>query len=324
VPLPARYAGCYLAGRKIDPGTPDELAAALGGDPWEDAQLLHTARTLYNRAGERAATWRAARAALDNVLQRTLYQPTGRNRALAQDLEDDLRKAGRWLAALDRWAYVVHVHMAARLPDLGLHDALLARYESVLRIQPLAVDAAGYRRRVAAYARRLADAAGHTPYRLGRDAAREFAASRRDLGVLLSEAAAIRDPLLAEWTGGVPVADFLYAHAVHPPKRARGTSAYGRRLVAAWDEIAGKAQWLARLSVAALLELHEQIEREFEPRVAANGLLPLPGEGPASGSRPDLDDTAEIEVEPTEAEFVEEVPPAPGPDEQANPWGEGN
>jgi hypothetical protein len=323
-PLPPRYAGSYLPARKIDPGAPEERTAALTGDPWDDVRLVHTARNLYERAGERAAAWRSGRAALDNILQRTAYQPTGRNRALADDLEDDLRKAGRWLAALDRWAYVVHVHMAARLPDLGMHDELIARYESVLRVQPLAVDAGGYRRRVSAFARRLAAVAGHTPYRLARDAAQEFAASRKDLEAFLAEAAAIRDPLLAEWTGDVPLGQFLYSHVRRPPKRARGTATYGRRLLDAWDEIAGKSQWLARLSVAALLELHERIEREFEGHVSG-ATFPLPGETGDGVRLPDLDDTDEIEIEPSgpsEPDFVEEVPPTPASDDEANPWGD--
>jgi hypothetical protein len=322
--LPARYVGCYDVGRKLDPGTPAELAAALAGDPWDEARLLHTAQTLYSHAGERAATWRSARTALDSLLQRTVYQPTGRNRALAEDLEEDLRKAGRWLAALDRWAYVVHVHMAARLPDLTLHDALLARYESVLRFQPLAVDAGGYRKRVNAFLRRLSAERGYPSYRLSRDAGREFSASRKDLGIWLSEVVAFRDPLLSEWTGGLPLEQFLYAHAEALPRRARGTTAYGRRLLAAWDEIAGKAQWFSRLSVAGLLELHEQIEREFATRFPAAGPPPLP-EAPESNatvprSLPGLDDTDEIEVEPPEAEFVEEVPPPPKPEQQVDPW----
>src|SRR5205085_443593 len=84
----------------------------------------------------------------------------GRDRAMAEDLEDDIRKAARWLAALDRWAYVVHVHMAARLPDLALHDALLARYESVLRFQEFTADADEYRNRVTAYVRKLEGSGG--------------------------------------------------------------------------------------------------------------------------------------------------------------------
>lgn len=311
-PFPAKYSGAYDGGRAVEPGTALERQDALGGDPWDDARLLSMAASLYARAAERAAAWKAARATLDRLLQKTLYHPVGRQRARADDLEDDVRKAGRWLAALDRWAFVIHVHMAARLPDPGLRESLLARYDSVLRFQPLAVDAGKYRRRVAAFVDKLSEYQGHTPYQLGRDAAREFAASRKDLGALLSEAAVLKDTLLAEWTGDVPLDEFLFAHDERPAARARGTLGYGRRLLHAWTEIEGKARWLHRLGVGTLLELHERIEREFTAlvppavveAVAAAGtsfpVIPPPLPGNPSG--------AVIQLEVDQPDFVDEPP----------------
>jgi hypothetical protein len=135
--LPSRLESVFDGNRPIDPGDPHELDTAMASELWTDARLVSMAAGMYTRAGEKAGQWRAAQAALDKVLRRTVYRPNGRERALAEDLEDDLRKAGRWLCAMDRWAYVIHVHMAARLPELSLHDALLQRYESVARIAPL-------------------------------------------------------------------------------------------------------------------------------------------------------------------------------------------
>ena len=316
--FPAKCAGCYDLGRKIDPGTPAEREAALMADPWDDARLQSTAANLYSRAGERAATWRGARAALDKLLQRTVYHPVGRTRALADDLEDDVRKAGRWLAALDRWAYVIHVHMAARLPDLRLHDALLARYESLLGFQSLTVDALSDRNRVAAFVRRLSALGSPTPYRLGRGAVREFGDSRRDLGAMLSEAAAIRDPLLQEWTGDVPLDEFLYAHEERPPNRARGTAGYGRLLLAAWDEIVGKARWINHIGVAALLELHEQIEHDFAARLPVLDLQPV-AEASATAALPGMEPEV-VACEPELAEFVPDVEEALPVDVQQDAW----
>jgi hypothetical protein len=244
-------------------------------------------------------------------LQRTLYRPHGRQRARADDLEDDFRKATRWLSALDRWAYVVHVHMAARLPNVDRHDALLARYDSALRFQPLAADARRSRTRVAAFVDRLADAAGYTPYRLGRDAADEFATARRVFDEVLADARRINDPLLRGWTGEVSLDQFLYSHSGRPPKRARGSLGYGRRLLDAWAEVEAKARWLHRLGVGTLLELHEQIERDFAAHLPAgtdgtpapaNSIIPpLPG----------LEEPEPAKPEPADAEFVDESPKPP-------------
>jgi hypothetical protein len=268
-PFPAKYAGCYDGGRAIELGSALERQDALGGEPWDDARLLSMAASLYARAAERAAAWKAARATLDRLLLKTLGRPVGRQRARAEDLDDDVRKAGRWLAALDRWAFVIHVHMANRLPDSRPREELLTRYESVLRFQPLAAAASKCRKRVAAFVEKLAEYSGHTPYQLGRDAAREFGASREDLGALLSEAAVLKDTLLAEWTGDVPLDEFLFSHEQRPPARARGTLGHGRRLLHAWTEVEEKARWLHRLGVGTLLELHERIEREFTAQVPA-------------------------------------------------------
>jgi hypothetical protein len=325
--LPEKFAGCYDPARKIDPGTDAERAAALAAQAGNNAELLASASGLYARAAERASTWRTARMALDKLNQRTVYHPVGRTRAMADDLEDDMRKAGRWLAALDRWAYVIHMHMAARLPDLHWHETLWMRYESVLRFQSIAVDAREYRNRVAAFVRRLDDPSGMPSYHLRRDAALEFGASRRDLGALLSEAAVIQDQLLREWTGDLPLDDFLFAHEMRPPSRARGTVRYGRKLLNAWNEISAKARWLHQLGIAALLELHDEIEREFAARVPPGELLPvadvLPEEPPPLPSiEPDASD--EIGVELDEAEIVAEAAEGAASDDQlSNPWGEG-
>lgn len=310
-PFPVKYAGCYDGGRTIDPGAATDHRPALATDSWDDARLLATAGSLYTRAADRSATWWTARASLERLLQRTLYRPHGRQRARADDLEDDFRKATRWLSALDRWAYVVHVHMAARLPNVDRHDALLARYDSALRFQPLAADARRSRTRVAAFVDRLADAAGYTPYRLGRDAADEFATARRVFDEVLADARRINDPLLRGWTGEVSLDQFLYSHSGRPPKRARGSLGYGRRLLDAWAEVEAKARWLHRLGVGTLLELHEQIERDFAAHLPAgtdgtpapaNSIIPpLPG----------LEEPEPAKPEPADAEFVDESPKPP-------------
>lgn len=308
-PFPVKYAGCYDGGRAIDPGPGADREGALAAESWDDARLLATAAALYTRAADRAAAWRSARSALDRLMQRTLFRPSGRQRASADDLEDDLRKATRWLTALDRWAYVVHVHMAARLADLGRHDALLARYDSVLKFQPLAADARRSRLRVAAFVDRLEAAGGYVPYRLGRDAADEFATARRILDEVLADAARNKDPLLPEWTGEVPLDQFLHSHVDRPPKRVRATVGYGRRLLGAWEEVEAKARWLHRLGVGTLLELHEQIEREFA------AVVPVTAGGDAEvmvPALPGLDEPEPAEPEASPAEFVNE-PPEPPP-----------
>jgi hypothetical protein len=324
-PFPAKYAGCYDGGRKIEPGTFLERQDALAGESWDDSRLLGTAASLYTRAAERANTWCEARKKLDRLLRKALYHPTGRQRAQAEDLEDDVKKATRWLSALDRWAYVTHVHMAARLADIGRHEALLARYDSALRFQTIAADAQRYRKRVAAFVDRLADDEEFPSYRLGRAAGREFTASRKDFGALLSEAAAINDPLLREWTGDVRLDEFLYSHSDRPPARPHGTTRSGRRLRAAWEEIEEKAQWLHRLGVGKLLELHEQIEREFAAQVKSS-----PGQQPWYAEPVDRPDLVALpgmeEAEPNEAdlpaaEFVDDQPtPASPPELPPGRW----
>lgn len=292
--FPARCADVYDSPRPIDPGTPPERETALRSDPWTDARLVRTTEALYTRAGERAAEWRSARAALDKVQRRTIYRPMGRDRAIVEDLEDDLRKASRWLSALDRWAYIVHVHMAARLPNLALHDELIKRYESVLRFAPLAADIREYRNRVAAFVRRLEDYDGLAPYRLQRDSGREFRASRKDLGVLLSEAPAIDDPFIGEWIGGMPLDEFLYSHTKRSLRRRLPVSQLGLRLLNDWEEVLRKSRWLNELGMAALVELQERIAQQFAAQVG-----PLPPEEP---------DLEVVVVEPPAEEVVEFEP----------------
>ena len=311
-PFPAKYAGCYDAGRPLEPGTTLERQDALGGEPWDDTRLVSMAANLYGRAAERATAWRNARAILDRMMLKTVYHPIGRQRARAEDLEDDVRKSGRWLAALDRWAFVIHVHMAGRLPDPKVRQLLLERYDSVLRFQPIAADSGKYRKRVAAFVEKLEEYSGHTPYQLGRDAAREFAASRKDLGALLSEAAVLKDPLLAEWTAEVPLDEFLFSHDERPPPRARGTLGYGRRLLRAWAEIEEKARWLHRLGVGMLLELHERIEREFTAQVPASVVEAVAAAGSSfpvvPPPLPKIASTGPIELEVDQPDFVDEPP----------------
>jgi hypothetical protein len=318
-PFPGKYAGCYDGGRTIEPGTDAELLEALASDAWDDARLRFTAGSLYATAAERATTWRTARMTLERLLQKTVYHPIGRYRAQAEDLEDDLRKSTRWLAALDRWVYVIHVHMAARLPDLGRHEAIMARYESVLQFQPFVAEARKLRNRVAAFTRRLSAEDGHTPHRLGRDAAQEFAIARRELEALLSEAEAIRDPQLREWTGDIPLDRFLLSHQTRPPTRARGTHRYGLMLLDAWDEFLGKARWLHRVGIGALLELHESIEREFAAGLSAD--LALSDDPTAIGPAPlAVFDEADIgELEPAEAHAQDDTAELP-PDPADRPW----
>jgi hypothetical protein len=296
-PFPDKYAGSYGDGRQVEPGTYLERQDALSGEPWDDARLISTANSLYVHAAERAATWRESRKRLDRLLARTLYHPTGRQLAFAEDLEDDVRKAGRWLAALDRWAYVIHVLMAARLPTLARHDTLLGRYDSVIRFQRIPHDARRCRMRVAAFLDRLADADRAASYRLAREAGREFIASRTDFGALLSDAAAIDDPLLREWTGDVALDEFLYSHADRPPTRPRATPRSGERLLGAWVELERKAQWLHRLGVGRLLEFHEQIEREFAAQIESG-----------VRERPWFLDSAPA-AEPSELPGMETIPP---------------
>jgi hypothetical protein len=315
--FPGRYNGVYDGGRPIEPGTPRDRDVAVASDAWNEVRLVSTAGRLYAQAGERAARWRSAKVGLEKVLRRTIYRPTGRDRAIVEDLEDDVRKLGRWLAALDRWAYVIHVHMAARLPNLARHDELLHRYDSLLRFQPLAIDAREYRNRVAAFVRQLEDLDGPPPFRLRRDATHEFKASRKDLALLLKEAGEIEDPFLREWTGELPLDQFLFAHEGRPFDERLPPGATGRRMLRAWDEVVTKAQWLHSRCVAAMLELHESIEDEYRGQVG-----PLPammdepildaivlelearreGDLTSGGAEVDLEpETLELEVEPNSA-----------------------
>ena len=317
--VPANRGEIYEGLRPIDPGTPQELESALLSDHWTDARLVRMATNLYQQAGERAARWLTARTALDKVLRRTTYHPSGRDRAISEDLEDDLRKLARWLAAFDRWIYVVHVHMAARLPDLALHDALLNRYESVLRFSPLAVDAYEYRGRVAAFLRLLDDRGSPASYRMQRDASREFRASRNDLDVLLKEAAAMHDPRLREWTGDIALDRFLHARAKHDSERLPA-SQMGEWLLEVWDEVARKARWLHYLNVAALLELQGRIAEQFAAQVG-----PLPPEEETNVRRRSCwssrTESAEIDTQPEVVELeLEEEPKQTEETSQEDLW----
>jgi hypothetical protein len=314
--LATKHAGCYDAGRRIQPGTSYERELALTTDTWDDARLLSTATGLYTNAGDRAARWRGARTALDRLLRKTMYRPAGRERAYSQDLEEDLRKMSKWLSALDRWVYVVHVHMAARLPDITLHDELLHRYESVLRLQPFAADAREYRNRVAAFAVRLGEYGGTAPYRLARDADREFDASRKDFVALLVEATGVDDPFLSDWTGGVRLDRFLYAHQELPGRGHSSAEEFGQRVLQAWTEVAAKALWLHRRSVTGLLDLHERILTEFKAMVG-----PLPPPLPPIVEQQKIPEAILLEPEPEllEPELVDDLPPV-APEEPPDDW----
>ncbi len=305
--FPTRCGDIYEGQRLIDPGTPQERESALLADGWTDARLVRMAGNLFEQAGERATRWRSARTALDKVLRRTIFRPSGRDRAIVEDLEDDLRKLGRWLSAFDRWVYVVHVHMAARLPDLALHDALLKRYESVLRFGALAVDALEYRNRVAAFLRLLRERDGLAPYRLQRDANREFKASRKDLDFLLKEAANISDPLLSESTGEISLDRFLYSHASRRYQRRLPVPLLGERLLRAWDELTRKAHWLHFRNLGALLELQEQIADQFRSQVG-----PLPAEEEAMPAAIVLEQPEESPEIDTQPEVID-LEPEEGP-----------
>jgi hypothetical protein len=317
--FPAHYAGCYDGGRKIEPGSSADRDAALSAEEWTDARLLTTAAGLYSNAAERAATWSKARRTLDRLLRRTVYRPLGRQQAQAEDLEDDLRKAGRWLAALDRWVYVVHVHMAARLPDLALHNELLLRYESVLRFQPLAADAREYYNRVAAYAFEL-EVFADPSYRLRRDAGREFASSINDLAAFLRDADAIDDPYLKAWTGDMVLRDLLFAHTELPTRGEFVIAVFGRKLLKAWNEVAAKSRWLDRLGVRALLDVQERVLEEFTVQVG-----PLPAEPEPIVLEPLAEELPEAAVDPVplEAELVEDgdLPFADDEAEAEDYWG---
>jgi len=310
--FPSKYAGCYDGGRRIQPGSVAERDLALAAEPWDDARLLSTAAGLYLHAGERASRWRATRTAHDRLMRRTYYHPTGRERAYADDLAEDLRKCSRWLAALDRWAYVVHVHMAARLPDLALHDELLNRYGSVLRFQTIAADAREYRNRAAVFVEQLDHYAGPPPYRLARDAGREFDASRKDFYALLEEAELLNDVFINEWTGAVRLHEFLYAHEVRPVRGDLMAHSFGRLMLEAWSEIAAKAHWLHRLGVSALLNLHERILTEFSARCPA---LPAtaPEELPEVIILDPMPEPEPLELELVEPEIVDEPEPPSEP-----------
>jgi hypothetical protein len=317
--FPGKYAGCYDGGRRIQPGSVAECESALTAETWDDARLLSTEAGLYRHAGERASRWRATRTAHDRLMRRTFYHPTGRERAYADDLADDLRKCSRWLAALDRWAYVVHVHMAARLPDLGLHDELLNRYESVLRFQTIAADAREYRNRTSVYVEQLDRYAGPPPYRLARDAGREFDASRKDFYALLEEAEIIDDAFINECTGGIRLHQFLYAHDVRPVRGDPSSQVFGRLMLEAWTEIAVKAHWLHRLGVAALLTLHERILTEFSARCPALPLSAVTQEIPDVIVLDPLPEPPPLELELVEPDIVDE--PDPSSEEPAtDPW----
>ena len=261
--LPSRYEGCYDDSRAIDTGTSEQRNTALTSEESDDVRLLYTAEKLYNQAGERAARLKSARTALAKIMRRTLFRPTGRDRALADELEDDIRKLSRWLAALDRWGYTVHLQMAARLPDLSLHETLLARYESVLRFQAVPTDARTYLDRLAAFVRKLEEDDGLAPGGLIREAKKEFKASRRDFEILLGEIAEIDDRFLLELTGGVPLKQFLYAHGELPSRNRVASRANRQRLLQAWEELLAKSRWLHDHGVMELLRLHEQIRTQF-------------------------------------------------------------
>ncbi len=301
-----RHDGSYDEGRAIEPGTPQERNSAISAGEWVDAQLLHSADKLYIHAGERAARLKSVQTALKKVMRRTLFRPTGRDRALADDLEDDIRKLGRWLAALDRWTYTIHMQMAARLPDLEMHEALLARYETVLRFQSVPTDVRGYRDRVAIFVRRLGEHEGDAPDRLVREAQKEFKASRKNLELLLQEVAEIEDPFLSELVSGVPLDQFLYSHG-ELPSRKRSASRHGsHRLMQAWDELLAKACWLREHGVLELLRIHEEIRTRFTEQV---GELPDNYEPIVLEAMIPNDDETPLELEPeiVEIETVDDI-----------------
>jgi hypothetical protein len=296
--FPTRYGGAYDGGRRLNLGTPGERETLLT-EPWDDRRLLETASSLYAHAADRATTWRKARLNLDRLLVRTGYQPAGRHAAVAEDLEEDLHKSGRWLTALDRWVYVVQVQMAARLADLSVHDELIRRYDSVLRFQPLAADAREYRNRVAAFVRRMAAYPGAPPLRVERDAAREFKESANDLAALLAEARSIDDPFLKAWTGEVRLDEFLYSRSHTPARSGQDVEAYGRRLLTAWEEVTAKGKWLHRHALADLLGLQERILAEFSFLVTGKAA------GPAAGGSPSDADLPEVVPDPIDLDPLE-------------------
>jgi hypothetical protein len=254
-PFAPKFGGAYDEGRLIEPGKRQERESALLAEEWDDARLSSAAATLYVRVAPVVQRWQAARKTLRKLLHKTLYRPMRKDRERVDDLDDERIKSGKWLAALDQRAFVIHVHMAARLPDLRWHEELLERYRSVLRFQLFVADAREYRDRTAAFADCLAEVSLPS-YTLRRDAASEFTHSREDFEGLLADAARLNDPLLATFIDQVPLEQFLYSHEGTPSFRG---DREGRRLLVAWNEIVRKADWLHHLGLQALLELHEKV-----------------------------------------------------------------
>jgi hypothetical protein len=258
-PFAPKYGGLYDDGRLLEPGAKAEREAALLTDEWNDPRLLSAAATLYTRVAPVVQRWQTARKSLRKLLRKTTYRPARRDRIRCDELDDERVKTGKWLAAIDQRAYVVHVHMASRLPDLQLHEEILARYRSVLRFQVFVADAREFRDRTAAFSERLTSTFT-PPFALRRDAAHEFNNSRDDFAGLLADAAEHNDPLLLAFTDGIPLDRFLYAH---DGKSTFKSDRNGRRLTHAWDEVVQKADWLHYRNVAALIALHESIQQAF-------------------------------------------------------------
>lgn len=251
-----RYGGLYDAGRLLEPGSRNEREAALLSHTWDDTALANGVATLYTRVAPVVQRWQEARKKLRKLLRKTLYRPGRRYRDDVQDLDDERIKTGKWLAAIDQRAFVLYVHMAARLHDHALHDDLIQRYRSILRFQVFVADAREFCDRTAAY---VHHGEPSSTFR------RELRRSREDFENLLADAREHHDALLLAFTDGVPLERFLYAHEGGLPMRLDRA---GRRLLHAWEEVVGKVDWLHNLGIRALLQLHEQIAHAFAEQTA--------------------------------------------------------
>jgi hypothetical protein len=127
------------------------------------------------------------------------------------------------------------------------------------------------------------------------------------------------DAFINEWTGGIRLHQFLYAHDVRPVRGDPSSQAFGRLMLEAWTEIAVKAHWLHRLGVAALLTLHERILTEFSARCPALTLSAVTQEIPDVIVLDPLPEPPPLELELVEPDIVDE--PDPSSEEPAtDPW----
>ena len=163
--VPDQYAGCYdptgssSRGRRPSASGPDD-------GTWDDARFRSTAAGLY--ASPASGPGVVLPGGPYKLMRRTRYRRRP-GPGMADDLEDDVRKAGRGWRRLDRGC-TSFTSTWPRLTDLDPARRPLARYESVLRFQPLVADARETRGRLDPTSAGWKSSPGPPSYRLVRDA----------------------------------------------------------------------------------------------------------------------------------------------------------